>query len=693
MQAKGRFFSLLLVMNLFLTFSPGGAQDISEQDRVFISADRIEFDLRQQWIQGEGNIAVQFGELHVTSDEIDFSLGEGNLWARGNIHLSSDRRYRVESDSLHFNTQTRLWSIQNSRVFLSPFYFFTAEQAKQVSGERIIISKASYTACDPENPAWKISCSQGTVHLDHSATLKNISFLIKGKPVFLFPYLRFPIQREKAAGFLTPDFGRSSVSGIYIGNYFYWPLRDWTDLGLPIDYYEKRGIGAGLEYRYALTDMNRGYLRIYGISDHLKNKERGDASLQLQHFFSQQTRASIDAAALSDRDYHRDFQQEISKRYSNILESKAFLEKITDLWSGRIVADYAETLGEEQEAYYLKAPEIGFNTRLRSYTRFPLFLQWNSSWTQFHIHDPNNSLPGQDRGQRIDLSPKLYYSFNRHVLTLSPSFFYRKTFYRYEEQNETVDMSLYGGGMDVTGPRFHSTFKEQWQHVWYPQVSLLYETLDQQGKQIGGIDHLDQWSESRKVTFSMINRLWRRKALGEDVQNRGLLDVVIRQVYRFQNDSCPYGETPESDGFTDLEIEASSRPSEKNRYELVYVYDFDYDRTKLADFQYSASYFSHLILELGWRYSRIRGNGERAAEDADQRFHSIRGSLSFPFWNRWISEVDMYHDIENNVALEHRYRLTYRGSCWSGQFGYIHRFDDRQWNVLISLDSLGDLNF
>jgi lipopolysaccharide assembly outer membrane protein LptD (OstA) len=254
-------------------------------------------------------------------------------------------------------------------------------------------------------------------------------------------------------------------------------------------------------------------------------------------------------------------------------------------------------------------------------------------------------------------------------------------------------MSLYGGGMDVTGPRFHGIFKKQWQHFWYPQVSLLYETLDQRGKQIGGIDHLDQWNESRKMTFSMINGLWRRKTFGKDVQNRELLHVVIRQVYRFRNDSCPYGGTPEADGFTDLEIEASSMPSEQNRYALDYVYDFDYDRTKLADFRYSASYFSHFILELGWRYSQISGNGGGTAEDDDQRLQSVRGSLRVPFWNRWVGEVDIYQDIENKVAIEHRYRLTYRGSCWSGQFGYIHRFDDQQWNVLISLDSLGDLNF
>ena len=143
----------------------------------------------------------------------------------------------------------------------------------------------------------------GIAKLEGSAKLKNILFRIKNKPVFYFPYLRFPINQERAPGFLTPDFGRSSVLGIFLENTFYWPIHEWSDLTFPIDYYEKKGIGAGVEYRYALTNQDVGRLRAYGLKDSHQKKSRGDFSLQLQQNLPLKTRGIAEVSVVSDNEY------------------------------------------------------------------------------------------------------------------------------------------------------------------------------------------------------------------------------------------------------------------------------------------------------------------------------------------------------------------------------------------------------
>ena len=271
---KGKYWIIFVITILSLLYfsSPGLTLEIQDREKIYIYADRIEFYPKGDQIQAKGNIHVHYQNTYFTSDEIDFLVDENSLWASGNIHLSADNLYKIQGDILQFNTQSHLWNIENTQVFLAPSYYFTAANAKQKSKKEIVISHVFYTACDPIDPPWELSCSRGTIDLDGSAELKNILFRIKNKPVFFFPYIRFPIMQESAPGFLTPDFGRSSVLGIFLENSFYWPIREWSDLTFPVDYYEKKGSGAGVEYRYALTNQDFGHLRVYGLKDRHQKK-------------------------------------------------------------------------------------------------------------------------------------------------------------------------------------------------------------------------------------------------------------------------------------------------------------------------------------------------------------------------------------------------------------------------------------
>ena len=698
MQDKYLAFILILIFYLLSFSFPSLALEIPGKGKILIFADRIEFDQKSEWIQGEGNIHVHYENTHFTSDEIDFLIPKKILWALGNIHLSADNHYKIQGDILQFNIRSHLWNIQNTQVFFAPSYYFTAEQAEQISPKKIIISHASYTACDPLDPAWKISCSQGAIDLDGSARLKNIALRLKNKPIFFFPYLSFPINQERAPGFLTPDFGRSSALGVFLENTLYWPIHEWTDLTFPIDYYEKKGIGAGFEYRYALTNQDFGCLRAYGLNDRQQKKGRGDFSLQCQQTFPVKTRGIADITVLSDNDYYQDFQQEISKRYSNFLESRAFLEKITDPWNGRILTHYVKPLKDDHPIRYLKAPEIKFYTRLRSYCHLPIFFQWDSSWTQFQIkfNDPNHE---DLKTQRIDLFPQLFYSLPGRVFTLTSSLSHRRTYYRHQEPKQTIIRNLYGGSMDLTGPKFYHIFSNRWKHIWYPQVSLIYKTLDQKEKTNGidsgidpGIDSLDRLRQGRNLHFSLINRLWEKGPERKSIQGREWLNLIIRQKYSFRKDnySCQEIQTP---GFTDFEIEASSKPWKDNQYSLTYSYDTDRGRIKLTDFQCSIGSRSNVLIDLGWRYSRIYETPWMAKPDEELKINFLHTSLRAPFYDRWIGEVSLYYDLKNESAIENQYSLTYRGTCWSAQLTYVYRFNGQRWDVRINLDSLGGLNF
>jgi lipopolysaccharide assembly outer membrane protein LptD (OstA) len=540
MRCRYIVLALILVFCLQAFSSAGLALEIPKKGEIHILADHLEYDQRAQQLKGQGNVQVNYEDLKFTSDEIDFSIPDGLLMAYGNVQISPDSHYHIQSDSLRFDTASRLFSVQNSRISLEPSYSFTASEIRQISPKEVIVTHASYTACDVESPAWRISCSGGTVELDRSAKLKNIILRVKDTPVFYFPYFWFPINQERATGFLTPDFGQSNKLGSYIQNYFYWPVRDWADFGFPLDYFEKKGIGTGLEYRYALTESDVGRIRAYGIYDKQQERGRGDLSLQLQQNFTSHIRGVADVTTISDDDYYQDFRQEISQRYSQSLESRAFVETNTDPWNGRILGNLTTFLEEGPNVHYSKAPEVDFYTRLRSFGHFPLFLQWDSSWANLQINDLNQqSLQAQKslKAQRVDFSPRIFSSFTGRFLTLTPSLSYRKTCYYQQDEHdeqtrqdaqsgqdgqdaqsgqdgqdaqsgqdgqdaqsgqdgqdvqsgqdeqdkwkETTSRDLYGAGLDLVGPKFSRSFlDDRLDHVFYPRINLTYETMNQDG--------------------------------------------------------------------------------------------------------------------------------------------------------------------------------------------------------------------
>ncbi len=701
MKGKYPVIFLICILYIFYFSSLGLGLEIQGSEKILIYADQIEFNQKCERIQAKGNIHVHYQNTYFTSDEIDFLVPEETLWALGNIRLAADSLYKIQGDTLRFNTRSHLWNIENTQIFFAPSYYFTAQNAEQKSKKEILISQVSYTACDPADPPWELSCSRGTIDLDGSAKLKNIVLRIKNKPVFFFPYLSFPINQERAPGFLTPDFGRSSVLGIFLENTLYWPIREWSDLKFPIDYYEKKGIGTGVEYRYALTNQDFGRLRAYGLKDRHQKKSRGDFSFHFQQNLPLKTRGIADVSVVSDNEYYQDFQQGIAKRYSNLLESKAFLEKNTDPWNGRILTNYVKPLRDEHNVRYLKAPEITFYTKLRSYAHLPVFFRWDSSWTHFQIHD-HEAYQGDSKTQRIDLFPQIFYSHPGRFLSLSSSLSHRRTYYRCQEEKKTILRNLYGGSLDITGPKFYQIFSGQWKHIWYPQISWVYETLDQEEKEIKeirGIDSLDRLRAGRKINFSLINRVWQKRSVGKSIQNSEWLNLIIRQKYSFRKDVSSCRETQTCPGFTDFEIEASSKPWKNNQYTLNYIYDTDRGRLELTDFQCSIGSMSSFVFDLGWRYSRvcdttwIYAPAKTSEMKKDQELNFLHSSLRAPFYNRWIGEVGLYYDIKDGSSVENQYTLTYRGACWSAQLTYVYRFNGQRWNVKINLDSLGGLNF
>jgi LPS-assembly protein len=150
---------------------------------------------------------------------------------------------------------------------------------------------------------------------------------VKDIPLIPFlPYFAAAIRRERQTGFLFPKFGSSGEKGFYTEIPFFWAISDSEDATIAPIVYAKRGIGTSAEYRYVLSEQQRGTAAGFLLQEVFKHDAtRGD--------FSWRHDWAIAPGSRSGRWQHRHRRQvrrlwrPAAARSSQRVESNVFLTK------------------------------------------------------------------------------------------------------------------------------------------------------------------------------------------------------------------------------------------------------------------------------------------------------------------------------------------------------------------------------
>jgi lipopolysaccharide assembly outer membrane protein LptD (OstA) len=115
-------------------------------------------------------------------------------------------------------------------------------------------------------PRWRFDSTRAIFKKDDYIEMWNAVFRIKGVPVFYWPYLRYPVGRDRATGFLIPRIGWSGNKGFNFQQSFYWAMARNMDATVNLDYYGARGVGGALNFRYLFSAGTGGEANIYGFT-------------------------------------------------------------------------------------------------------------------------------------------------------------------------------------------------------------------------------------------------------------------------------------------------------------------------------------------------------------------------------------------------------------------------------------------
>ncbi len=719
---------LLLTLYCLLLSDAFAGTDLKTDLPVEIIADSLSYDRSSDTYYAEGNVVAVQGRTSVRADRMIVNMMTSRATATGNLEAVDEDGNIVKGDSLELDMGTNVGVVMNGRLFFKKGnVHVSGEEIKKTGEVSYSVHNASFTTCDceeGESPAWSFYSREASVTFGEYLTGWNTFFYIKNLPVLYSPYVIFPVKRERETGFLFPMFGYSKLRGIKLDNSFFWAISDSTDATFYLDIETQRGLGEGIEYRYALSKNTEGEFYFYHFkerdinrirefrkeSGNLSRPETADADrwrFKYMHrgILPYDVALKADINRVSDDEYFIDSGKDINERSLESLESNISLTKTWGKFNLVTQFRYFDNLLSADDRNTLqRLPEVALTGAEQKATYTPFYFSLESSFVNFERKEGAS-------GQRLDIHPTLSLPLNPGgYFEFKPSAGVRETFYwaKNPPYDGYADRSLYDVSADLTttfvrifswaegmeqadlsamptAQAGHVNVKangntvasvQKLKHTIRPKVVYTY-IPEQVQDDLPLFDPIDRIVRRNDFTYSINSILTGKFVEGGQLSYRDYLYMDLSQSYNV-NEATRRLISPDDRRrpFSDVTGEIRLTPfswtliTAKGMYDVYEGWMNQYDASlglwdKRGD-----------RLDINYRYARSPVPTEYL--DASLRFKVIR-SLDLTYLNRY--------SYSDRKTLEASYGFEYQHQCWGAQLIYTERLEEKI--VFLTFNLLG----
>ena len=294
----------------FLAIAPltaRGATTIPVGEKISLSADSMSDDPARQTVDASGSVVLTWQGMVLNANRVIYNRASHLLTATGSVTITKGEDI-LRGETVRLDLESGRGELEHAQLNVpSAHITFTGEKITRQGDEQFSIAKTELTTCDLPDPSWKFSADELDVNVLGYATGRSVVFYIKDTPVVYLPWIAFPVVRERQSGLLFPRFGYASKRGFLLDIPYYWVISPSQDAQIDLDIQTKRGVGAGLEYRYIRTRGSEGNIGGYLIYDNLENRWRGQISQEHKEIFSPDMNLRTMVNLNSDRTFLNDF--------------------------------------------------------------------------------------------------------------------------------------------------------------------------------------------------------------------------------------------------------------------------------------------------------------------------------------------------------------------------------------------------
>lgn len=671
--------------------SNDGLAPISTDQPVDLLADEVEYDEVNGLVSAIGNVElVQAGRI-IRAETITYSIPQDKVTAQGDVVLNELTGETYFAQDVELRDQMKDGFVRGLSGILADGSRFSAEEGEKIADLKVIMRKASYTACEPcklnpaKNPLWQIKAREVTHHKDEQRiSYDDATFEVAGVPVAYAPYFSHSdgtIKRK--SGFLMPRVGFDSELGAIYDQSYYWNIAPDKDATIGAMVMTDSAPLIKGEYRQRFEDAEINLMGGVVYSDRTDrdgdreveedNELRGHLDVDGLWNINDKWRAGTSLELVSDSQYLR--QYNISNE--EVLENRVYAERFDgrDYASANIIAYKDVRVSERKVDQPSVLPEIysrfignpnsllggrgslelsalglhregedqdvargtvklGWEKRFESDWGFVQTLNFTGRGDAFRVND---NLTANDVLNENDKSTALRGFANAHYQASLPL----------ARDFDTTQWVIEPVGALTVGTNLNDDDdipNEDSQDVFLDATNIFNDN------RYPGFDRIE---DDSRVTYGL------RSGLFADNGYHG--ELFFGQSYKINNDD--ENNFPEGSGLSERESDFVGNLLVRAGENLNLNYALQLDNDDLSSRRHEVDAIGHLgRVTLGTRYFYADALG---GTDLDTSREQIRNSLRFQLNDEWsligATQYDLAEETQGLRRLS--YGLDYQGQC------------------------------
>ncbi|MBX2809583.1 MAG: LPS assembly protein LptD [Cellvibrionaceae bacterium] len=609
-------------------------------------------------------------------------------------------------DTAEINRQQDSLTLDNATyVFHNNHTRGQARQVHRGSDGLMVLDGASMTQCEPGNNSWQLKGSQITLDINaRQGYAKNVRLLVKGVPIFYFPYLRFPLGDERLSGFLMPSiiYGEE---GLNFSLPYYFNLAPNYDLLLTSHYLQAHGLLLDSHFRHlsrhfstamTIAHLNNDKGEIDGDDQALidagtlteadvvpfKGQDRWSYTIDQRGGDGQPWFTRIDYTKVSDSDFFRDVDMTgIGQASDNYADQKVSAGYDFDHWALAIGASQYQPLGAGNP--YRQRPSLRANG---DYHWGDWTTTLDHQWVRFDHRDASEANP-IITGDRLNLNYQLAYNYQPAWGFVRPTLQLKQLNYQLQdrafrdEAERSPSLTVPQLRLD-TGVVFER-YSKRYLQTLEPRLLYLRSPYKDHGHLFDlTTDNRDIDFDTAELGFSYGQLFRHSRFTGADriddanqlslgltsrfISNQsGLewLSIGLGQIVYFDDRQVTLNNVPQTQTRSDIVAQLRANPTEQMQLSSDLTLDKHSYHIRSGNLGFSYKTPAQHLLALNYRYVR-------------DTVHQINSSLLAPLLSsRWHLLFHGRYDYLQKREVELLSAIEYTGCCHKVRFGYRHWLD------------------
>lgn len=708
-----------------------------------ISADRIQYDQRLDVYEAHGNVRVTREARELTADSVVLNQESQDAVAEGNVRLISGKDV-LNGHRLQMNLQTETGELTDGSIFLHQNHLYlSGDHIRKTGPQSFSADDITITTCDGPDPDWRITGKGLQVTLEGYGFARHAALWAGKVPVLYTPYLVFPAKRKRQSGFLMPEMGYSDRKGGEFLQPFFWAVNDSSDATVFAHYMSQRGVRAGVEYRYVLSQTSMGTMMADGLQDRQIDDGEGDNSdrwgfeeentdlprpnkdrywvrLKQDQDLFLGLKAKLDIDLVSDQDYLHEFasgtggfeetrdyfvdtfgrgldddDDPVRMNQLNISRTWSHYSFNTNmLWYDDVVKRRSDDIDRTLQQW----PSISFSGIRQPLAGSPIQYDLNTGYVHYY------RIYGL-RGQRYDLYPRVYLPLRLfNVLSIEPSTGFRYTIWRTynedspidpdEEDKDTFDRSLYDLKLDLNtelyrifdaGPIENDRIK----HSLRPQIVYDFIPDVDQSDLPNFEERVDRIDRKNLITYSLTNLFTLRRAASSEVLSATPRYISFLRFKLEQSFDINKHNDDDPEPFSPIKAELDLTPGRYVRIDSDAQWSIYGD--DMVQFNTEISLWNDRQDKLWVDYRSTKELTDDTGEVTTVGLESIRLGALLHLGQRWSINGAYERNLFDSKDIETAFGIGYRSQCWNMDLEIKIEEDNQSYQVKFDLLGLGSV--